>query len=88
MNYHPNAINTVGELISALQRYDADTPVRWAHQPSWPMEYTIGQVVCTPDDADNGGHPPIGQPVVWLGQGRRVGYLPGIAGDALGWSDW
>jgi hypothetical protein len=24
---------------------------------------------------------------VWLGEGRQVGYLPGIAGNALGWSE-
>jgi hypothetical protein len=87
MEYDPNAINTVGELIAALQRYDTDTPVRWAHQSSWPMEYTIGQLVGTSDDADNHGQRPTGDPVVWLGEGRQVGYLPGIAGNALGWSD-
>lgn len=86
MEYGANAINTVGELIAALQRYDADTPVRWAAQPSWPMEYTIGQVACTPDDADNHGRRPTCDPVVWLGEGHQVDYLPGIASNALGWS--
>jgi hypothetical protein len=72
----PNAINTVGELIAALQRHDVNTPVRWAHQPDYPMASMIEQVVCTP-----------GEPVVWLGEGPQVGYLPEIATTALGWSD-
>lgn len=87
MDYDPNAINTVGELIAALERYDDDTPVRWAHQPSWLMEYLIGQVVSTPDDTDSPGRHATGDgPVVWLGEGRQVGYLPGIVSNALGWS--
>jgi hypothetical protein len=24
--------------------------------------------------------------VVWIGEGRQVGYLPGTASNALGWS--
>lgn len=85
-------IDTVGELISALELHDPDTPVRWAAQPHWPFEYTIGQVVCAPDDADTGPDPndhddgESDQPVVWLGEGTQVGYLPGIVSDALGWS--
>jgi hypothetical protein len=32
------------------------------------------------DDTDNDG------PVVWLGEGQQIGYLPGVAAAALGWS--
>lgn len=79
-------IATVGNLISVLSEYHPDTPIRWAAQPNWPMEYTIGQVVCTPHDAEGEGTEPTEEPVVWLGQGRQVGYLPSIAANALGWS--
>lgn len=76
-------IETVGDLIAALEDYDEDTPVRFAHQPSWPFEYTIADVVTT--DAAVEGEP--AEPVVWLAEGTQVGYLPGHAAEALGWAD-
>ncbi|WP_034274346.1 hypothetical protein [Haloechinothrix halophila] len=83
-------IDTVGELIEALEAYEPDTPVRIAQQPSWPFEYTVGTVTRTPDifdfdpdDVDDDTPPP--DPVVWLAEGHQVGYLPGIASRALGW---
>ncbi len=79
-------IETVGELIAALEGYDPDTPVRLASQPAWPFEHTIGPVVATPDDAEGDGTEPTDDPVVWIGEGPQIGYLPGIAADALGWS--
>lgn len=36
---------TVGDLIATLEGIDPDTPVRLAQQPSWPFEYSIGDVV-------------------------------------------
>lgn len=81
-----NRIDTVGELVAALEDYDPDTPVRLASQPGWPFEYSIGAVVHTPDDAEGDGTEPTDDPVVWIGEGQQLGYLPGIAADALGWS--
>ena len=81
----PNEIDTVGDLQRALADYDPDTPIRWAAQPSYPMEYTIGQVVCTPDDAEGDGTVRHDPPVVWLGERAQVGYLPELAANALGW---
>lgn len=114
MPVYPNRVDTVGDLIAALGDYDPDLPVRWAAQPSWPLAYSIGPVICTPDDADrhdrddhdpgsngpgrhdHGDNPTAGNPnadgsdadtpVVWLGEGQQLGYLPGIAANALGWS--
>lgn len=77
-----NHIATVGDLIAALDRYDPATPVRCATQPRYPMEHTLEQVVSVPDD----GTPLGGLPVVWLGIGAQVDYLPARAADALGWS--
>lgn len=79
-------ITTVGELIAALEDYDDDTPVRFAQQPAWPFEYTIGRVTCTPEDADGDGTEPTDEAVVWLGEGHQVGYLPSSVSSALGWS--
>ena len=50
------------------------------------MEYTIGQVVRTPDDAEGDGTVRHDPPVVWLGERAQVGYLPELAANALGWS--
>jgi hypothetical protein len=81
-----NQITTVRDLIAALIVYDLDTPIRLATQPGHPIEHTLGQVVCTPDDAEGDGTPRTDPPVVWLGEGQQVGYLPGLARSALEWS--
>ncbi|WP_034274343.1 hypothetical protein [Haloechinothrix halophila] len=75
-------IETVGQLAELLEGYDPDTPVRYAHQPSWPFEYTFGAVLLAPDtDLD-----PDQPATVWLTQGDQVRYLPGEISEALGWS--
>ncbi|GLY71385.1 hypothetical protein [Amycolatopsis taiwanensis] len=81
-----NRIATVGDLIAALTTYDPATPIRVATQPNYPMEHTLGHVVCTPNDAEGDGTPPTDPPIVWLGIGGQIGYLPRPAADALGWS--
>ncbi|WP_434447683.1 hypothetical protein [Lentzea sp. E54] len=86
MDVWPDQIDTVGDLQDALEQYDRATPIRWAARPSYPMEYTIGQVVCTPDDAEGDGTVRHDPPVVWLGERAQVGYLPELAANALGWS--
>jgi hypothetical protein len=76
---HHNDITTVGDLITALQRYEPDLPVRCATQPGHPMEHVLADVVAAP-------HRDGGSPVVWLSIGEQTGYLPAPAADALGWS--
>jgi hypothetical protein len=83
---YDNDITTVGKLIAALEQYDPATPIRLATQRGYPLEFTVGQVVCTPDDAEYPGPARTDPPVVWLGEGRQVGYLPGLATNALSWS--
>ncbi len=85
---------TVRELINLLEDHDAHAEVRIAHQPSWPFEYSIGDIVaCDPGDEDeegecgdggdaSRGHEP---PVVYIGEREQLGYLPGSACRALGW---
>ena len=81
-----NRLATVGDLIATLSAYDPTTPLRIAAQPGYPMEHLLARVVCTPDDAEGEGTPPADSPVVWLGTGEQVGYLPEVAASALGWS--
>jgi len=72
---------TVGELIQELKYMDEDAKVRFASQPSWPFEYSIYGVIQTTvrDREDNEID------MVYLEEGRQVGYLPKEAKDELGW---
>lgn len=79
-------IATVGELIAALHQYDPTTPVRLATQRGYPLENLLSRVACTPDDAEYEGPTRTDPPVVWLGAGEQVGYLPALAANALGWT--
>ena len=72
---------TVGELIHELKYMDEGATVRFASQPSWPFEYSIYGVIQTTvrDREDNEID------MVYLEEGRQVGYLPKEAKDELGW---
>ena len=72
---------TVQELIEELKYMDGDATVRFASQPSWPFEYSIYGVVQTTvkDREDNEID------MVYLEEGRQVGYLPAEAKEELGW---
>ena len=71
---------TVRELIEELKYMDEDATVRFASQPSWPFEYSINGVVQT--IVDNRGNE---EDIVYLEEGRQVGYLPSEAKEELGW---
>ena len=77
---------TVEELIERLRLFDQDAKVRFASQPSWPFEYSINSVVqaaVETDETTNDGYET--EEVVYLEEGRQIGYLPGEAKDELGW---
>jgi hypothetical protein len=90
---------TIRELIDQLEdlaeEHGDDVEVRLAHQPSWPFEYSIDDVVavCADDDDEAEAEDYPGQrvdgsstlPVVYIAEKSQLGYLPGIAADALGW---
>ena len=67
---------TVDELRDVLECYDGDMEVRFASQPNWPFEYSINDAV--PVKTDDGE-------IIYLEEGRQIGYLPGDAKDELGW---
>ena len=78
---------TVQELIEELRLVDQDAQVRFASQPSWPFEYSINGVVQAvvdkPDKHTYDGYEQ--EDVVYLEEGRQIGYLPSGAKDELGW---
>jgi hypothetical protein len=75
---------TVSELVDILSDFDPDTEVRLAMQPKWSFEYTIGEVVCSPDDDDPDAYGDRGY-IVYIGEGDQVGYLNSDAKERLGW---
>ncbi|MBC8638253.1 hypothetical protein IAG25_15635 [Caballeronia sp. EK] len=63
--------------MEVLEGLPPQAEVRFAHQPSWPLEYKIGQVAeLLTDDGF----------MVYLAEGEQVGYLPGQVTESLGWS--
>ncbi len=71
---------TVRELIDELRLMVQDAPVRFASQPSWPFEYSIYGVVQTTIEKQDQE-----EDVVYLEEGRQIGYLPTEAKNELGW---
>jgi hypothetical protein len=71
---------TVVELIEELEACDPDAEVRLAQQPAWPFEYAIDRdhaavQVRSGDD----------EPVVYIGEGAQLGYLPEGVRQQFGW---
>jgi hypothetical protein len=50
-------MRTVGDLIESLQQFDADAVILAAHQPGWPLQEVISDVVLHEDNecAECGG---------------------------------
>lgn len=74
---------TVIELKEALEGIPDDAEVRLAMQPSWPFEYSIGDVIPIEPDEEAPADEEI--QVVYLVEGSQLGYLPKEASDAIGW---
>jgi hypothetical protein len=71
---------TVTDLLHRLEACQPDAQVRLAQQPAWPFEYAIdrdhGAVQVQSGDDD---------PVVYIGEGAQLGYLPETVRKQLGW---
>lgn len=74
---------TVQELIELLEGCDPDAEVRFARQPAWPFESKVDLVVEVDVDQEAGVVPD--RAVVYLTEGRQIGYLPGYVKEVLGW---
>ena len=90
---------TIQELIEQLtqlaEEYGDEVEVRLATQPSWPFEYSIGNVIAVQsgmtkeeiaiaeaairDEKDST------KLVVYIGEGTQLGYLSGNVSRELGW---
>ena len=93
----------IAELISELQEIEQecgeDTEVRLAFQPSWPLQYNIGQVVIVGGDqfevdddyyeeGDENYNDAPEEPIIYISEAGQVydsPYLSGAASTALGW---
>jgi hypothetical protein len=73
---------TVQDLIFELQEMNPDAEVRFASQPSWPFENDIDSVVSVEVENRRTGE---AVEIVYLEEGRQLGYLPGEAKEELGW---
>lgn len=82
----PTLRDVIDRLQELAEEYGDGLPVRLAHQPNYPLEYTIGRDVETSIVALESRHAD-DQNVVYIGEGSQVGYLSGRAARALGWSD-
>jgi hypothetical protein len=80
---------TVGQLLEALQdiaeEHGNDVEVRLAHQPQWPFEYSIAEVVLV--GADERELKP-GDRVKNLLRGRQRGVIDRLEGDDAAYVHW
>jgi hypothetical protein len=68
----------VRELIEYLENFDEESEVRLAMQPSWPFEYSIGEVEEVELEDE-------GETVVYISEDRQLRYLPGEVKERLMW---
>jgi hypothetical protein len=73
---------TVGEMLDMLEGLDPDMEVRFASQPNYPFEYDINDIVVVEVENKRTGD---SEEVVYLEEGRQIGYLPGDVSRELGW---
>lgn len=82
----------IDQLTDLADEHGDQLEVRLAQQPRWAFEYQLADVAVVgpheraeadeDDDEDGDSSEP---PVVYLAEGRQIGYLPGAAAHALGW---
>ena len=73
---------TVQELIDLLSTMNPEAEVRIAHQPSYPFELSVGNVL-EADVTDEQDEIETDTQVVYIDEGKQLGYLPGEVKSAL-----
>ena len=76
---------TVGELKELFDQMDPDTEVRLAMQPAWPFEYSINDYAIIDTSEEEDFAKDDGKSVLYLTEGRQIGYLPKQVCDEIGW---
>lgn len=80
---------TINEMIETLkdlaEEFGEDAEVRLAQQPNWPFEYSIGGIVGVDLSEDEEEEDDQKEKIVYIGEGRQLGYLSGCASSELGW---
>ena len=89
---------TIRDLIDTLEdlaeEHGDRTEVRIAIQPRWALAFGIGEIAATEPvevgEPDEDGVPATeadaAPAIVYIGEGRALGYLDGAGSEALGWS--
>ena len=73
----------VRELLDRLSEYSEDAEVRLMHQPSYPLESTLGGVVGESEIREHEGGDLGDEPeVVYLLEGTQIGYGRRVAWEA------
>jgi hypothetical protein len=71
-------------ILKDLADFYPEAEVRMANQPNWPFEYSIEDVVAVEMENEE-DEEELGEVIIYLGEGRQIGYLPEQAKDELGW---
>lgn len=73
-----NIMEMIERLQDIADMYGEGTEVHLATQPSWPLEWSIGNVIAVTSDE--------GEPAIaYISEGTHQGYLPGDVARELGW---
>lgn len=70
-----NIQDLIGELAYYAEIFGDDTEVRIAAQQSWPFENEIRGLICSSPYPALSDYERNGVPVVWLLEGRQIGYF-------------
>lgn len=73
---------TVQDLMDLLSELPSDMEVRFASQPNYPFEYSIDDAVVVEVENNRTGEE---TEILYLSEGRQIGYLPGSVSSELGW---
>lgn len=73
---------TTQELITELEQMNPNSEIRFACQPAWPFEYSVDGVVPVGDNEED---EEFSSEIIYLVEGRQIGYLPEEVRNEIGW---
>lgn len=77
-----NLRELIEELEDLAEEFGDEADVRLAIQPRWAFQHSIAQAIGV-RLREHGE----AQPVIYLGEGNQIGYLPHAPAVALGWAE-